>query len=352
MLLRSLILSSVIASALAAQGFTSPAGLITTEGSSNHDYILFKYNDLRWQQLDDTSLGINPMQVTRISWRRDGVVALDPTWIARTIDIKVVLSDSVQAGAISEGFDANYLGAPTVAFASRPVSLPDWTAAPAVPPAPFDLNLTLDAPWVYTGVNSYLWELQVTNNASNSDYGNDFQSATGSTGTSNSGTIIGTGCIATGQTAAMTLACALKNQVSRFRAGYTVTRAPALAPAVLFIDGANANLPFPGLCANLIAMPTLQVGMGNADAAGAITFALENIPFQPSTVGVTIYSQAIAIDVGQAGLPVALSPGRSNVFPATPATPTTVSRVYEYRLAAGSMRAASVWTGGIVTLLD
>ncbi len=349
---RSLLALTVLTSALASQGFTSPAGFLATEGSSNHDYILFKYNDLRWQQLDDTSRGATPSQVTRISWRRDGTSALDPTWIARTLDIKVVLSDSVPAAAVSEGFDANYLGTPTVAFASRPVNLPDWTAQPAVPPAPFDLNLSLDAPWVHTGLNSYLWELQITNNTSNADYGNDFQSITGSAGSSNTGSVVGTGCIATGQTTAMTLACALRNQITRFRAGYTIARAPANAPAVLFIDGANANLPFPGLCANVVAMPTLQVGMGAADATGALSFAIENIPFHPSTVGVTIYSQAFAIDLGQAGLPVAVTPGRSNVFPAPPATPTTVSRVYEYRLAAGTMRAASVWTGGIVTLLD
>lgn len=48
----------------------------------------------------------------------------------------------------------------------------------------------------------------VTNNSSAADYGNDLQSASGSTGSSNTGTVLGTGCIATGQTAAMALTSA------------------------------------------------------------------------------------------------------------------------------------------------
>lgn len=346
--------SFALCSAIAAQAFTSPAGYVSTEGSSNHDYILFRYSDLRWQQLDATSVGQAPTAIQRISWRRDGTSPADPTWAARSIDMSVWLSNSVTPGAISENFDANYSGTPVQAFAARTVNLPDWTQPPAAPPAPFDFNLQLDAPWVYLGTEPFLWEVRTTTNTAAADYGNDFQTITGSTGSSNTGTAIGTGCIATGQTTAMSLTATAKNLFTRFRIGYGLLRAPATTPAILFIDGVNSNLPIPGLCTNLIALPTLQLPMGVTDAAGALSsFSIENIPFQQSTVGVTLYSQALAIDAGQTGLPIALSNGRSNTFPATPATPAQVTRVYEYRLTTGgTMRAPSVWTGGIIAQFD
>jgi hypothetical protein len=346
-MLRTILPAIALSAAISAQ-FTSPAGYLTTEGSSNHDYILFRYNDLRWQQLDATSVNTQPTVVTRISWRRDGTSANDPTWTARTIDIGVYLAHSVMPGAISETYDANYLTPPLNAFVSRPVNLPDWTQQPATPPAPWNLAIQLDQPWVYNGNDPFLWELRITNNNTASDYGNDFQSIPGSTQAVNSGTTIGTGCVATGQTTAMALAGSFQNQFVRMRAAYTVSRAPAMAPTYLFLDRVNSNLQLPGLCTTLVAMPVLAVAMGLADANGGATLAVDNIPHAGS-VGVTLYAQAAAIDPGQTGLPLALSNGRSNAFPATPATPATVTRVYGYRLTPTSMRAPSVWTGGIVT---
>lgn len=349
---KSQLAAILLSGAAAAQGFTSPAGYTTTEGSSNHDYILFRYNDLRWQQLDATSVGQAPFLIQRMSWRRDGTVGTDATWIPRTIDIGAVLSNSVTPGAISEGYDANYSGTPTNVFVSRPVNLPDWTLNLGSP-APFNLNLPLDVPWLYTATEPFLWELNVTNNTSLSDYGNDFQSITGSTSTSTSGTSIGTGCIATGQTTAMALAGTVKNQVTRFRIAYTVTRAPASTPVFMNVDFVNSNLAVPGLCTNLIALPTIGFGIGNSDAAGAVPeFALENVPYNPAVVGATIFSQALAPDFGQAVLPFALSNGRSHTFPSPPATSAQVTRVYGYRTSPTAMRAPSVWTGGIVTLFD
>ena len=119
------------------------------------------------------------------------------------------------------------------------------------------------------------------------------------------------------------------------------------------IDFVNSNLPVPGLCANVIAVPTISFGVGMSDIAGTVPeLALENIPFNAALIGTTIYSQALAPDFGQPVLPFALSNGRSHTFPSTPATPATATRVYGYRLASGAMRAPSVWTGGIVALFD
>jgi hypothetical protein len=346
--------TAMLAAAATAQGFTSPAGYTTTEGSSNHDYILFRYTDLTFQQLDETSVG-TPAVVNRISFRRDGTGAANAAWAARTLDIEAVLSDSIKPVAISETYSANYVGTPTVVFARRPVNLPDWTQLPVSVPAPWNLNLQLDTPWVYTGLNPFLWELRVTNNTQLTNYGNDFQSTPGSTSTSNAGTIPAgsTGCIATGQTTAMSLTVGVKNQVVRFRIAFNAIRTVPLSPALVFLDSVNSNLAVPGLCATLVAMPNIVLPLGASDATGVVPeLAIDNIPYAASMVGGSFFSQAASIDLAQPVFPVALSNGRQSTFPTPPVTHSTVTRVYGYRLSATSMRAPSVWTGGMVTLLD
>jgi hypothetical protein len=205
---------------------------------------------------------------------------------------------------------------------------------------------------VHLGQQSLLWEVRTANNFSASDYGNDFQSMSGSTPTSNSGTVVGTGCVAGGQSAAMALAASVYNQVTRFRIAYSLTNGPINTPVFANIDLVNSNLSIPGLCANIVAAPTVPFMLGQTDQTGAVALNLESIPFDPNAVGITLYSQAIALDPTQPSLPFALSNGRSNVVPNTPTSPAQVTRLYGYQLASGAMRAPSAWTGGIVTRFD
>jgi hypothetical protein len=345
----------LLASGIAAQSaITSPAGLLNTEGSSSHDYILWRYDEMTYQQLDETSVGQGPLAFQRIAWRRDGVAAANTAYTARTMDVEIVLATAVKPGTISTVYADNYVGTPVTAFARRSVNLPDWTQPPAAAPAPFDLVLQLDSPWVYTGLNPYLYEVRTWNNTSAANYGNDFQSTTGTTGSTNSGTIVGTGCVSTGQTTAMALTASIFNNTQKFRFTYGVLRAPATQPVVLFIAAANSNLTIPGLCTTLIAQPTLQVPLGVSTAAGTISnFIVDNIRYSAPAIGATLFSQAVALDTGRAAneLPVSLSNGRSNVFPADPVL-NPVTRVYGYRISPTSVRAPSSWTGGIVTRFD
>jgi hypothetical protein len=341
-------------SVVAQNAFTSPAGLLTTEGSSIHDYILFQYNDMTFQQLDETSVGGTAGVVQRIAWRRDSAAAANASYAARTMDIEVVLSNAVKPGAISTLYGANFRGTPLTAFTRKSVNLPDWTQQPTTQPAPFDLVLQLDTPWVYLAQDPYLWQVKTWNNTAAATYGNDFQATAGSTGSRNAGTVLGTGCVATGQLAPMALTATITNVATSFNFEYGVTNAPATVPVLLLIGATDPNLSLPGLCAGLRTMPTLQVPMGISDASGTIPgFNVGTIAHSPGVIGATIYSQAVAVDGGLPGLQLALSNGRSNVIPADPATaPAPVTRVYGYRLSAGSMRAPSFWTGGIVTRLD
>ena len=61
---------STTAALHAQQTFTSPYGFDTTEGNTNHDYILFKYNKMRWQQIDHTPVGTGVKVLRSIAWRR------------------------------------------------------------------------------------------------------------------------------------------------------------------------------------------------------------------------------------------------------------------------------------------
>lgn len=346
-----LLAAGIVAGTADAQAFTSPAGYLTTEGSSNHTYILFKYDRMRWQQLDDTNVGATPSLVQRIAWRRDAGAGANSTWTARTMDIEVVLSDSVPAAFVSTDFDANYAGMTSTVFTMKPVALPDWTQVPATTPAPFDLVLQLDTPWPHLGMKPFLWEVRTLNNTTGTDYGNDFQSKSGSRVTPNDGTSIGSSCTVGGQP--MTLASTVYNLVTSFRISYRVSNAPPSTSVFANLDLARSNITFPGLCAPIVVAPTISFPLGQSDAVGNLQLNLGNIPFNQNAVGMRLYSQALALDPTQPALPFALSNGESNTVPNTPTgTLVPVTRLYEYALSSGSMRAPSAWTGGIVTRFD
>ena len=355
--LHHLLALTICAPLAAQQYFTSPAGLVSTEGSSNHDYILFAKNKLRWQQLDSSSISSPYANVKSIAWRRDATAANDATWIARTVDLTVVMSHAVGIGSSSTVFANNYKGAPTTVFTKKTVNLPDWTAKPATSPDAWTAIVPFDNMWSYNGVDNFLWEVQADNNStvgsnnSGSDYGNDFQSGTGSFSTSNAGTIIGTGCISTGRTSQFTLSTSLYNHGSKFRMTASASNAPANASVIRHIDLANANLMVPGLCATVYALPTLSIPLGTSSATGSVsTVTIDNIKYNASWIGLKLYSQALALDAGQAGLPVSLSYGRENTFPADPALPAQ-ARFYEYATSSG-MTTSGPWTGGIVARFE
>jgi hypothetical protein len=346
--------AALAASAIQAQTptFTSPKGLDTVEGNSNHDYIMFRYNKMRFQQIDSTNTGAGPRVLKTIAWRRDGTVTgtARNDWVARTTDMTVILSEAVPMGSATVNFNTNYLGQPTTVFTTKNVNLPDWTALPTTPPAPFDFKLTLDVPWLYAGVNNFLWEVQSDNlSLLSSDYGNDYETSTGTfTPASNSGTILGVGCVVPPNTLPFLLSNTVYNHASKFRIVTSGSRGPANSPALLFADAIDSNLTVPGLCTTLHAMPTLIIPLGVTSGTGAIaSTTTDNLAYDPSLVGAQVFFQAMALDTAQPGIPIALTHGRVNTIP-NPPTPPVTARLYEYSTGT-SMRAPSIWTGALVT---
>ena len=85
----------------------------------------------------------------------------------------------------------------------------------------------------------------------------------------------------------------------------------------LAIGANNLNLPFPGLCSNVLTDLTVFTPLGTTSATGALANSASNIGLHvPNTMqGAQFFLQAHAVDVGQAGLPICNSEGRTFVVP-------------------------------------
>lgn len=352
MLTRICLATTILASAAMAQGFTSPKGYLTTEGASNHNYILFAKYEMRWQGIDQSHVGDGPKVMNEVAWRRDGTAATSTIWTARTMSnwqMNMGLAD--YANVQVADLEKNYLTGSKVQVI-KPVSLSVVDInTQTTSPAPWTTVVKFDAPFIYTGKDAFIWEVIYDNNTVLADYSFDFQSGGSSTGyNSTSGTIIGTACTSTGKTSAVSNSTTFYNHGTKFRISRSVSNMPDNAPVFLWIDAVDQNLPVPGLCTTLRATPLISIYLGAASATGSITSAIiDNIPYSASVVGGDLYFQYVGVDVGQAGLPFSLSAGRKITVPADP-IPTAVTRFYHYKnTATGSTITSGPWYGGIVT---
>jgi hypothetical protein len=348
----------LVAAVVPAQEFTSPAGLLTTEGGSNHNYILFARPGMRWQQIDSTSVGTAYTDIKQISWRRDAGAA-NSSYVARTIDLSVLMAHS-DVKNVSLNYDNNYLAPATTVFTTKTVNLPDWTAAGSgTGPEPWSIAAPFDTKWSYNGTDHLLWEVRYSSNSAvpagtaSANYGNDFQETTGVFSTSTSGSLLGTGCVATGRTSTMSLTGTFYNHGSKFRFTQAVSNAPSNAAVFDNLDLSDPNLPLPGLCQPVRAAPTIvSLPLGTSSATGSVSaVTFDNIPYSSGLVGVDLFFQALALDTGLPGIPVALSNGRRYTVPANPSLPA-VARVYQYPLSSGTLTNSGPWTGGIVAKFD
>jgi hypothetical protein len=317
----------------AAQTFTSPSGYDSVEGAGRHAHVLASTTALSWQQIDSTTRSASARTLTSIAWRRDGTTATNAAFAARVVENLTVRLAHSSLAAISVDLDQNYKDTPAVVFGPRNVNAPDWRNQPASP-APFDFKLTFDTPWVYNGRDDLLWEVRADKvtpaPTALANYPFDFQPASGSFRTTLRGTSVGTGCTATGQTRSMVLATLMHNTSARFELQASFNFGPANAPAVLFLDVQDANLTVPGLCAAVRATPLVLLPLGAGSPTGAVASSwLRTLPYIPSLVGANLWLQAAALDTGRTGIRLALSQGKRQTLPATPAVPN-VGRVYTY----------------------
>jgi hypothetical protein len=308
------ILSTILlTSALCAQGVTSPRGLDTTEG--NASFVHFG-GSRRFQQIDYSQAG-GPLVISSISWRRNG----GSTGAAgtRTFDFQVDLGRG-DFGAISFLLDSNYLaGTKTTVFNQTAVVFPDWSAS--IPgPAPFDFKVMLGSPYVYTGANALVIDFYHTNSSTSGTLSVD-REFTGPT-TPTTGIALGTGCVATGNVSAFAHTAYMANQDSmptplygmRYRLGGT--NAPLGGGVVALMDSVNPNLG--GLlCTTVYSGGLVALPLPSIPGTTTVPELSLGFTYSASLLGVTLFTQLAALDLGQGPIPVVLSNGRQTTMPAT-----------------------------------
>lgn len=314
--IHSSLLFAALTSAAVAQ-VTTPVGYGATEGNA----VFFNFAPARRLQCLDGTQANTAAVFTRFSLRRDGGSATNTQYGARTVDLQVVLGPANLA-QVSADFNANLVGS-TVVYALRSTNMPDWTNAPISQPAPFDFNLTLDAPFVHVG-GPLLWELEHLNSTVSTQTVLDrqYNAYASLVGTDIVGSV---GCTPTGGSAPFTHTTTMRNGgAAAGSAGMylqvSATNAPTTAPVLLSIDAVDSAISLPFLCATLHAQPTVLIPVGVSGATGTLPSLAIGFPHNPRFVGASLVTQLVSVDAGQAPplLPIVLSNGRTSSMPGDP----------------------------------
>lgn len=322
--IRSFVIAAAVAAIVPAQTFvTSPRGFDTTEGNATFNH--FSVSNRRFHQVDNTHVG-QFFVVNSVGFRRDGGANGGGTNVgARTADMEVSMG-LANFGFLQRVFDNNFLpGTRQIAYTKKSTNIPSWTGNNGTP-APFDLVLPLDLPFVYSGTNAIVTDFTHENLA--------YVGGVGATGgcavdrqytgaTTATGVQLAVGCIATGNAAAFAQTMRLENNGAALpnygmRMRVNATGAPASTPVILNIDFADANLSVPGLCTTMNALPTISLGIGSSSATGVIPETSISFPHSPAFIGGALVTQMLALDLGQPVFPIVLSSGRQASFPNDP----------------------------------
>ena len=324
----SALLLTLVSSAL-AQGMTfsriAPKGSEFFEGNSASDIMLGNWApQTRTQQVDNNLVGTNVPLIRFLGWRRNGS---SNSGAAKVTDLTILMGHA-DYNAITNTFATNYKSAAQTVFTKKPVSLPDWNGASGSVPSPCDLVVPLDLPFVYNNTDALVWEVLNENNPMGI-YTQDWVSSMTHTYGDYS-TNLGGGC-ATGN-GQMKHRVALRANATVLEMGYDVAAAPSNAPLTLLLGISDPAANLPGLCGTIHCLPLTTLGMGNSGAAGelALSFPIST-PWNPSFAGAVLYTQVVAPDATQTGLPLALSNGLRSSAPAGNAvgtTPINVKRIY------------------------
>jgi hypothetical protein len=340
------VLLGLAASGLAAQNFHyQPDGYAAVEGNSSTG-IPFSYLSARVHQADSSRIGQPLPLISALAFRRDR--SAGTTAVARTVDVTILMGKT-NVATFSNTFANNWLGTPVTVYTTKPTNLPDITVAPPAPPAPFAVSIPLDTPYTYDGVDSLLWELQVDNGVTGT-YSMDWVSAATNTAGATS-TLLGTGC--TTPNGAMSLTTSFNTTLNTLNLSFSTLRAPSSTPLVLLFGLSNPNLSLPGLlCTTLHSDGVLQLPLGVSGTTGSLASITFPLTFNQSWAGVDIYSQVVAADATQVGLPLALSNGRQSPLPLTPGgpAPTAMRRTYSI-VSSSAPTGVAVSTSAVATRL-
>jgi hypothetical protein len=324
---RSGLVAFLAAAPLVAQNtIVSPAFGTAAEGSSQNNFPWNSTVLRRYMQIHD-DIGGSPKVISKISFRvAEGISTFTGT---RTYDMELFMGHGPAYPNWSFTFANNYIGAPTQVLTRQSITFGPQGTAVTPGPNPFTANmdLVLPVPFVYDGVRSLVWEA-VLHGVTTVGGFSIMDADTSSITIGSAGTVSGTGCIATGRTAAMTHSVSHADMGGLYLANFTVANGPSSAPVLLSIGATNPNLAVPGLCSNLLTDLFQVLLIGTTNAAGAIT---SDTPSQSAIVagntfgGAVLFTQAHALDLARPDpIPLTNSNGRTFTIPL--ANPTKVDR--------------------------
>ena len=331
-LLASLLAASLLGGAAAAQSYISvPPGYLAVEGAATSGAFTPFWDATSHAMWTYGGLRGNVYPINRLDQRRDGGTAAG-TYPARTLDLLVQMGDCDMT-ALSTTFAANYLVPPTVVFTKKSISLPDHSAAPATPPAPWDVTVPFDTNFVYLGVKDLAIEMTVDNNSNASTgYPIDCVSTVAPTPGLGSSSYIDTSGKCTTPNGAFDIykQDPVTDSLQVCKISNYALRGPSSAAGVWALGLADPNL-VGLLCKPLrtsvdLTIPVLTDAVGNIGSSAApiaVSFPIE--------YGFSIYTQFAALDATQLGTPIAVSDAtKLNCVRYATSVPPSASFLYNY----------------------
>jgi hypothetical protein len=301
-----------------------------SEGTSSNSFP-FTSTTMRHYQQIHADLPAGPLSITRLAFRANTPTSVT-TWTGtRTMVVDMSIGTGpADHTLVSRTFAANF-ATRTQVLTSQTLNWGPQGTSVSPGPQPFTgVNTDIVIPtYVWPG-GTLTWELVIYSNTGSGAFGTiDADSASVTTATATS---TGAGCVCTGRVSASTLSSSMADMGGMLCMQLGVSNGPSAAPVLLAIGTSNPNLPFPGLCSNLLtdlAVPPFPIGTTSAtgllSSNEGFTIALPN-----GFTGAQLFFQAHSVDPGQAGLPICNSSGQSYIVPASNTTRVPrVSRMFD-----------------------
>ena len=313
---------AVLTAGLSAQTFHhSPSGTDILEANANNT-IPWWATSATYQQIHDgadltISFGGPVALITSINFRKDTGSA-SSSITGRSLDSQVTLgTTTVTPTSPTSNFATNLGPTPQLVLPYTTINFP--TVPQIATPNPIGWSIPFTTPYVYVAAAGNLcWEWRFLNNSTTASAACDAVSGINTTASA----LLGTGCVATGQTQAATIglrSLSLTSGAWRNR----LDRGAATTPTVMLVGLLATPITLPGFCSGLEFLPLADV-TGLTDATGTWDFTLTfgSILGMPP---IDILAQFAFVD---GGLPngVGLSPASS--FTTPPQNYSSVARIY------------------------
>lgn len=334
---------------LPAQALVSPASVATTEGNYDNGLPLGYLTSLHTYLQVHQDLKGRSGTFTRMALRRDGTLATNASYVAKTITMSLWFGPAVDIGGMSAVFASNFTATPTLVANNKTYNLPDWTAQPAPAPAAFTFLCALDAPYVWTGTQPFAWLARVhgmdSAHAVFADAVRTQMSATGGE------TVFGTGCTATGATSPYLASATYQHTGTAYNAFWSCSNGVPNATVAIVLGTQAGNVPIAGLCAPILVTPLVFV-YATAPANGNLVITPSPFPTNPAFAGAHIFMQCACVDTARANpIKVTMSNGSDATIPPPVAPP--VARVYNAgtdTASSGFLDPSSIRLGSVIRL--